>query len=128
MMKSNAQNQKTSRLKAFLRKAAKYFLGYLLYTVCMAALVFLLFRIDMDLTLILTALGDSKFQVRGITNWTVVIMGLLMLVGIGFSEDWLRKSIAENRMWKVLLRMYLATAAAWLLWEGIYFVAIRIIL
>lgn len=101
-------------------------LAYLLYAVCMAALMFLLFRIYVDMNLITSVAGSNVFQVSWMANWTVLIVGLVMLVGVGYSEDRLRKAIEENRMWKVLLRVYLATAAAWALWEAIYYVAMWI--
>jgi hypothetical protein len=125
-MTSNAQNQNAKRIE-FLRKAGNYLLGYLLYTAAMLALLFLIFRIDTDMTLILCARGDGKFQVRGITNWTVFGISLIMLAGFVISEDRLRKAMAENRMWKVLLRIYLVSGGAWALWECIYQVAIRLI-
>jgi hypothetical protein len=128
MMTSNTQNQKPSRLKEFLRKAANYLLGYLLYAGPMVALVFLLFRIYVDLNLITSVAGYNKFQVSLIANWGVLLIGLVLLVGVGFSEDRLRKSIAENGMWKVLLWIYLATAAIWAVWEGVYYVSMWILL
>jgi hypothetical protein len=128
MMTSNTQNQKPSRLKEFLRKAANYLLGYLLYAGPMVALVFLLFRIYVDLNLITSVAGYNKFQVSLIANWAVLLIGLVLLVGVGFSEDRLRKSIAENRMWKVLLWIYLATGAIWAVWEGVYYVSMWFLL
>jgi hypothetical protein len=127
-MISNTQNQKTARRKELLRKAGNYLLGYVLYAGVMAALFFLLWRIFTDVTLVSSLMGYNVFQVEGITNYTVVILGLIMLVGVGYSEDRLRKAIPENRMWKVLLRIYLVTAAAWALWMGAYYVVVWFIL
>ena len=127
-MTSKNQNQKTSKLKVFLRKAENYLLGYLLYAVIMAALFFLIFRIRMDMILISTELGYNIFQVRTITNYSILISSLIMLVGVGYSEDRLRKAIEENRMWKVLLRIYLVTAAVWVFWLCVYYIAMWIIL
>lgn len=122
-MTSNGQNQKTSRLKSFLQKAEHYLVGYLLYAGTMAALFFLLFRIRLDAILITSGMGYNIVQVRGTSNFIIVILALIMLVGVGYSEDRLRKAIEENRMWKVLLRIYLVTAAAWIFWLCIYTVA-----
>ena len=122
------QDPKTSKIKAFLRKAMYYVVGYLLYAVTMAALIFLLFRIRLDVILIADLLRFKIWEIRGIVNISLVVIGILMFILVGFSEDRLRKSIEENRMWKVLLRIYIGTGAAWALWTLLYYISVWIIL
>ncbi|MHB9004911.1 MAG: hypothetical protein ACYC6C_12785 [Coriobacteriia bacterium] len=126
-MTTNGQYQKTSRLKMLFRKAGTYLLGYLLYAGVMAALFFLLFRVRLDTILITSVLGYNIVQVRGASNFLVVSLALIMLVGVGYSEDQLRKAIEENKMWKVLLRIYAVTAAVWIVWVSVYTLATWVI-
>jgi hypothetical protein len=50
----------------------------------------------------------------------------MMLVGVVYSEDYLRKGIAQNRMWKHILRIFLYTGSAILVSLGLYYTLILI--
>jgi len=127
-MASNNPNNNTSKTKSLFYKAGRYLLGYFLFTVILAALFFLLWRIRADVIIMAYQLDYNIVQVTGISNYTIVIAGILMLVGVGYSEDRLRKAIEENRMWKPIRRIFVATAALWGIWVAIYYVAMWIIL
>jgi hypothetical protein len=120
-MTSISQDPKTSKFQAFLRKAARYLLGYLLFAVDMVALIFLLFRIRLDTILISDIFEYEIWEIRSITTFTILIIGLIMFAVVAYCEDRLRKAIETNGMWwKVLLRIYLGTAVAWILEICIY--------
>ncbi len=50
-----------------------------------------------------------------------------MLVGVVYSDDYLRRGIEAGKHWKHILRIYIGTAAGWALWFLAYYITILII-
>lgn len=117
----------TNPKKSFFRTAGAYIIAYLLFAIVLLSLVLLLFRIRSDVIMVAFELGNNRAVVRGLSNISVVIAGIVMLVGVVYSDDYLRRGIEAGKMWKHILRIFIVTAAAWALWMLAYFIAIWII-
>ncbi len=126
-MNSTDKNNKAARRKAFLQKAGNYTIGYLLYALVLVALFFLLFRIRSDVILLAYQAGKNMVDVRGISNIIVLLVALIMLVGMVYSEDYLRKGIADGRLWNCILRIYIAAASAWAFWLVLFYILVWVI-
>lgn len=126
-MTSTNQNNKSARKKLFFQRAGSFAIGYFLYALVMAALFFLLFRIRSDVILLAFQAGKNLVDVRGISNIIVVAAGVIMLVGVVYSEDYLRKGIFDGKLWKCILRIALATGIAWGGWLVLFYLLYWII-
>lgn len=101
--------------KSFLQKAGAYVIGYLFLLIVFVSLIFLLFNIRGDVIDIAFFLGKNSVQVRGISNLAIMLAGIVMLVGLVYSDDYLRRGIIAGKMWKHILHIALAAAGAWLI-------------
>lgn len=120
-MPSNPPDPGTIQTKSNFRIAATYIIGYLTFTASLLLVVILLFRIRMNIVQIAFLLGKNQVEVKGLANFGVLISGIILLAGIIFSEDYLRKGIEKNRMWKHLLRIFLVEGTAVMISLGLYF-------
>jgi hypothetical protein len=127
-MSLDNQNNKATRRRQFFKTAGNYIAGYSLLALVMLALFFLLFRIRSDVILLAFQSGKNQVDVRGISNIIIVFAGLIMMVGVVYAEDYLRKGIPERRLWQCILRIYIATAGAWVFWLALFYILLWIIM
>ncbi|MCE5208124.1 MAG: hypothetical protein LLG42_07410 [Chloroflexi bacterium] len=120
-MTSDNQDRKITSKTDRFRIVGNYVLGYLFFAIFLFLLVFLLFRIRANVIQIAFLLGNNEVKVKGISNLAVLFSAIIMLAGIVFSEDYLRKGIAQNRMWKHILRIFIVTGSAILVSLGLYY-------
>lgn len=115
---SEKENKNSNRTQLVLR----YIFGYLLFFVFLILSAFLLFRLRTNLIQISFLLGYNQVQVKGISNLGVLIGGVLILSGIVFSEDYLRKGIQQADLWPRVLRLFLVEGGLILFSFALYYV------
>src|SRR4030042_6798348 len=98
-----------------------YLIGYVLFGIFILLLIFLLFRIRINIVQIGFLLGYNQGRVKGMSNLGVLISGVLMLIAVVFSEDYLRKGIEKDQMWIQLLRIFLVEGVVIALSLSLYF-------
>ncbi len=114
-MLPDTSKQKQKKPESRLQTAGSYILLYLVFIVFLVMAAFLLFRVRMNVIQIGFLLGYNQVQVKGFSNLGVLISGVLILAGIVFAEDYLRKGVQEGLMWKRILRVFILEAGVILL-------------
>jgi len=106
----------------------RYLITYSIFIVFLILAAFLLFRLRTNVIQIGFLLGLNQVQVKGLSNMGVLIAGILILIGIVYSEDYLRNGIHENEMWKRILRVFIVEASLILFSLALYYILLMLVL
>ena len=123
-MSNDLSRQNEMKPEKRLQIAGRYILVYSIFIVFLVLAAFLLFRIRMNVIQIGFLLGYNQVQVKGFSNLGVLISGILILGGIVFAEDYLRKGVELGLMWKRLLRVFIIEAGIILLSLLLYYIIV----
>ena len=110
MTSNTAQNQNldADKKSTGMNRVLRYIAGYSLFLVFLVAAAFLIFRLRANLIQIAFLLGYNQVKVKGIANLGILFGGILVLAGVIFSEDYLRKGIQKKQMLQHALHIFLA--------------------
>ena len=93
-----------------------------------ASAAFLLFRVRMNVVQIAFLAGKNSVQVKGISNLVILFTGVLLLVGIVASEDYMRKGVELGKMWKRALQVFLVEAVLITISLSLYYIIMMIVI
>jgi hypothetical protein len=127
-MKTNNSLTPENKKKERVQRVFRYIIGYTLFIIFLILAAFLLFRVRTNLVQIGYLMGYNAVQVKGISNLGVLFGGILILAGIIFSEDYLRKGIQQESLWKHALRIFIVEVGLIAFSFILYYVLIRIAL
>ena len=99
----------------------KYLLAYGLFAIFILVAVIILFRMRMNIIQIGFLMGYNQVQVKGIANLGVLFTGLLVLVGVVFSEDYLRNGVEKGLLFKRARLIFLVEGAIIAAQLGLYY-------
>ena len=127
-MNTNNSLSKANKKEGRSPRVFKYIIGYTLFIIFLVLAALLLFRVRMNLIQIGFLLGYNAVQVKGISNLGVLFGGILILAGIIFSEDYLRKGIEQDRLWVHARRIFTVEIGLLAFSLILYYVLMRIAL
>jgi hypothetical protein len=107
---------------------ATYVIAYFLLFIIVLLAVVLLFRVRMNVVQIAYLTGKNSVQVKGISNLVVLFTGVLLLVGIVVSEDYMRKGVELGKMWIRALRVFIVEAVLLIISFSLYYIIMRIVI
>jgi hypothetical protein len=95
---------------------------YSVFAVLATAAALFLFRVRLNFIQISFYLGNNRVATKGISNVAVLIFGIVILSGIVFMEDYLRKGVNEGLFWRRVLQIVIVEAILFALSMGIYYI------
>lgn len=107
---------------------ATYVVAYFLLFIIVILAAVLLFRVRMNVVQIAYLSGMNSVQVKGISNMVILFTGVLLLVGIVVSEDYMRKGVELGKMWTRALRVFIVEAVLLAISFSLYFIIMKIVI
>jgi hypothetical protein len=104
----------------------KYLLCYTIFLMLVGLALFILFRVRSDIIVVAFWMGYNQVIVKGISNLGVMIAGIIILGGVIFMEDHLRKGVENGLFWKRALRLVVIELGIIALSYLIYFAVVLI--
>ena len=119
--KPNGENGKSD-----LSLIGIYLVTYALLFIFVLLAAFILFRVRINIVQIAYLAGNNSVTVKGISNLGVLITGVLLLVGIVASEDYLRNGVEKGVLWKRALRIFIIEASIITVSLSLYYIILAI--